>query len=186
MRHLLASFLTLHWAVVFALMAFACIDGGHGVAMVFSAFGATVPSSLSGSLGNVAVAAPLAVAFAIVSLLFCWAFVGLIGGGEARSQDADGIVRIAFIAAVGVPLAVMAVGAVLGVKGLYPVVAIHLTAIMTSYLAMLGERWAVQNASQPVKVAGYPAARAMAQAAAHNSTLARISGRGPARSGKVF
>lgn len=178
MRHLLTSFLTLHWAVVFALLAFACVDGGRGVAVVVSMLGATVPALSSGTLENMAVVAPLAVAFTIVSLLFCWAFVGSLAGGEGSPQDADGIIRIAFIAAAGVLLLVMAGGVMLGIEGLYLVVAAHLTAIMTSYLAMLGERWSVGNAGQSWKVEGYSTARAMAQAAAHNSTLARISGRG--------
>src|SRR5918997_699060 len=42
MRHILSSFLALHWAVVFALLAFLCIDGNRGVAAALGVLGVAV------------------------------------------------------------------------------------------------------------------------------------------------
>ncbi|TJX18402.1 MAG: hypothetical protein E5W21_35055, partial [Mesorhizobium sp.] len=39
MRHVLTSFLALHWAIVFALLAFICIDGNRGVAAALGVLG---------------------------------------------------------------------------------------------------------------------------------------------------
>jgi hypothetical protein len=177
MRHLLASFLTLHWAVVFALLAFACVDGGRGVAVVFSMLGATVPAALLGDLESIAVVAPLAIAFMVVSALFCWAFIEMFIGDDGYPQEADGVVRLAFIAAASVLLLVMVGGSAQGISGLYLVLAAHMTAIMVSYLAMLGERWSFHAVGQTAKAQGYSTARMMAQSAAHDPTLMRLSGR---------
>jgi hypothetical protein len=185
MRHILTSFLTLHWAVIFALLAFACVDGGHGVIVMFGMLGATVPAQLVGTLEKIMVAAPLAVAFMIVSLLFCWAFIEVFVGDEGRSAGADRIIRVAFIAAASVLLLVLAGGATQGIDGLFLVVAAHMTAIMTSYLAMLGERWSFLAVGQTAESEGYSTARVMAQAAAHNSTLVRFSGRTRANPGRA-
>src|SRR5258705_13363819 len=75
MRHILTSFLALHWAVVFALLAFICIDGNRGVAAALGVLGVAVQNTRFVDLENAAVVAPLAIALLIVAVLFCWAFV---------------------------------------------------------------------------------------------------------------
>jgi hypothetical protein len=186
MRHVLASFLTLHWAVVFALLAFACVDGGHGVVVMFSMLGATVPGHLAGDLENIAVAAPLAIAFMVVSILFIWAFIEVFVGDKARPQEADGVIRIAFSAAAGVLLLILIGGTACGVTGLLLVAAIHLTAILASYLVMLGERWSLKASDHALTGKIPSPAKAMAKAAAVNSTLVRFSSRTGTTAGKAF
>ncbi|TIL79146.1 MAG: hypothetical protein E5Y76_07760, partial [Mesorhizobium sp.] len=71
MRHILSSFLALHWAVVFALLAFICIDGNRGVAAALGVLGVAVQNTRFVDLENAIVVAPLAVALLIVAVLFC-------------------------------------------------------------------------------------------------------------------
>ena len=50
MRHVLTSFLALHWAVVFALLALICIDGNRGVAAALGMLGVAVSTALASSI----------------------------------------------------------------------------------------------------------------------------------------
>lgn len=176
MRHLFSSFLALHWAVVFALLAFICIDGSRGMTLALSVMGLAMPSAELAYTGNSLVAAPLATAFLVVAVLFCWAFVEIfVNDGETPEAD-DGIIRIAFIAAAGVLSLILIGGAARGFGGVFVVVAVHLAALLTSYIAILGERW-VAVAREPGAQEARAAARGMARGAAHSSMLARFSGR---------
>ena len=67
-------------------------------------------------------------------------------------------------------------GAARGFGGVFVVVAVHLAALLTSYIAILGERW-VAVAREPGAQEARAAARGMARGAAHSSMLARFSGR---------
>lgn len=175
MRHVLTSFLALHWAIVFALLAFICIDGNRGVAAALGVLGATIEGTRFIDLDNAIVVAPLATALLVVAVLFFWAFVETLIN-DATSQAVDSVARIAFISASGVLSLIVVGGAAQGINGLFMVVAVQLAALLASYVAMLAERRSVAAVAQgdiEIRVA----AHGMAAAAAHNSLLSLISGR---------
>jgi hypothetical protein len=177
MRHVLTSFLALHWAVVFALLAFICIDGNRGVAAALGVLGVAVGGTHFADLENAAVVAPLAIALLVVAVLFCWAFVETL----LNTTDAsDGVVRMAFISASGVLSLILIGGAAQGINGLFMVVAVQLAALLASYVAMLAERRSAFAAAVPGDGDIRATAHVMARAAAHNSSLSRISGRSDA------
>jgi hypothetical protein len=173
MRHVLTSFLSVHWAIVFALLALICIDGDRGVAAALGVLGVTVESARFVDLQNVVVVAPLAIALLVVAVLFFWAFVDTLIN-DAASPGADSVVRIAFISASGVLSMILIGGAAQGINGLFMVVAVQLAALLASYVAMLAER---RSAAASDDADFRATAHSMARAAAHNSLLSLISGR---------
>lgn len=173
MRHVLTSFLSVHWAIVFALLALICIDGNRGVASALGVLGVTVESARFVNLENVIVVAPLATALLVVSVLFFWAFVDSLIN-DAASPGADSVVRMAFISASGVLSMILIGGAAQGINGLFMVVAVQLAALLASYVAMLAER---RSAAASDDADLHAMAHSMAKAAAHNSLLSLISGR---------
>ncbi|RUV74373.1 MAG: hypothetical protein EOR30_22855 [Mesorhizobium sp.] len=177
MRHILSSFLALHWAVVFALLAFLCIDGNRGVAAALGVLGVAVQNTRFADLENAVVVAPLAVALLVVAVLFCWAFVETLFSGPTNPDATDSVVRVAFISASGVLSLIVVGGAAQGINGLFMVVAVQLAALLASYVAMLAERRSALGAAVPGTGKIRAAAHVMAKAAAHNSALSRISGR---------
>jgi len=177
MRHILTSFLALHWAAVFALLAFICIDGNRGVAAALGVLGVVVQDTRFADLENAAVVAPLAVALLVVAVLFCWAFVETLVNVAANPDAADSVVRIAFISASGVLSLILIGGAAQGIKGLFMVVAVQLAALLASYVAMLAERRAAFATAVAADGEIRAAAHVMARGAAHGSLLSRISSR---------
>ncbi|SJM27925.1 hypothetical protein [Mesorhizobium delmotii] len=177
MRHILSSFLALHWAVVFALLAFICIDGNRGVAAALGVLGVVVQNIRFGDLENGVVVAPLAVALLVVAVLFCWAFVETLFSDPANPDATDSVVRVAFISASGVLSLIVVGGAAQGINGLFMAIAVQLAALLASYVAMLAERRSALAATVPGTGEVRAAAHVMAKAAAHNSALSRISGR---------
>lgn len=174
MRHVLtSSFLSVHWAIVFALLALICIDGDRGVAAALGVLGVTVESARFVDLQSLAVVAPLAIALLVVAVLFFWAFVDSMINDPA-SPGADSVVRIAFISASGVLSMILIGGAAQGINGLFMVVAVQLAALLASYVAMLAER---RSAAASDDADFRATAHTMAKAAAHNSLLSLISGR---------
>ena len=173
MRHPLSSFLALHWAIVFALLAFVCIDGNQGVTAALSMLGRSARGQDVG-LDNVILVAPLATALLVVAMLFCWTLVETIANGAGT---AAGVARIAFASACGVLSLMLVGGTVQGVEDLLLIVSVQLAALLVSYVAMHTE----QRAAEPATVAANrdirSVARAMARGAAHTSMLSRISGR---------
>ncbi|MER8374039.1 hypothetical protein [Mesorhizobium sp. M1406] len=175
MRHVLTSFLALHWAIVFALLALICIDGSRGVATALGVLGATIEDSRFIELDKFVVVAPLATALLVVSVLFFWAFVEALIN-DATSQGVDSVARIAFICASGVLSLIVIGGAAQGINGMFMAVAVQLAALLASYVAMLAERRSVvAAASGEGEIRAV--AHGMAKAAAHNSLLSLISGR---------
>jgi hypothetical protein len=176
MRHVLSSFLALHWAIVFGLLALICIDGNRGVAAALGVLGATIEGTRFIDLDNVIVVAPLATALLVVAVLFFWTFVETLIN-DATSAGADSVARIAFISASGVLSLIVIGGAAQGINGLLMAVAVQLAALLASYVAMLTER----RSAVAVVASGEGEIRAvahgMAKAAAHNSLLSLISGR---------
>lgn len=181
MRHILTSFLALHWAIVFALLALICIDGNRGVAAALGVLGATVERNRFVDLDNIVVVAPLATALLVVAVLFFWALVeNLIN--DRTSAGADSVARIAFIAASGVLSMIVIGGAAQGINGLLMVVAVQLAALLASYVAMMAEQRSTVAAPGEGEIRAV--AHGMAQAAAHNSLLSLISGRAGAKGGR--
>ncbi|MEI9413658.1 hypothetical protein [Mesorhizobium sp. Cs1321R2N1] len=173
MRHVLTSFLSVHWAIVFGLLALICIDGNRGVAAALGVLGVAVESTRLINLENIVVVAPLATALLVVAVLFFWAFVDTLIN-DASSPGADSVIRIAFISASGVMSMILIGGAAQGINGLFMVVAVQLAALLASYVAMLAERHSVPALDEDEF---HATAHGMAKAAAHNSLLSLISGR---------
>lgn len=176
MRHVLSSFLALHWAIVFALLALICIDGNRGVAAALGVLGASVEGTRFVDLDSFVVVAPLATALLVVAVLFFWAFVETLIN-DATSADADSVARIAFISASGVLSLIVIGGAAQGINGLLMAVAVQLAALLASYVAMLTERRSAVAAAASGEGEIRAVAHSMAEAAAHNSLLSLISGR---------
>ncbi|TIU20461.1 MAG: hypothetical protein E5W49_12435, partial [Mesorhizobium sp.] len=149
MRHILSSFLALHWAVVFALLAFLCIDGNRGVAAALGVLGVAVQNTRFVNLENAIIVAPLAVALLVVAVLFCWAFVETLISDPTNPDVTDSVVRVAFISASGVLSLIVVGGAAQGINGLFMVVAVQLAALLASYVAMLAERRSALGAEVP-------------------------------------
>lgn len=176
MRHVLTSFLTFHWAIVFALLAYICMDGNRGIATALGVLGVSAQASRFAGLENIALVAPLSIALLIVAVLFCWAFVETLLNMTARPDAGDSVVRIAFLSASLLLSLILIGGVAQGVDGLFMVVAIQMTALLASYIAVLAERRATVA---PVALRENTRAtpHQMAMGAAHTSLLSRISGR---------
>jgi hypothetical protein len=168
MRYLMTSFLAMHWAVFFALLAYSCIDGGgpDAALALFKAGG--LHDMVQPDLAT----APIAVAFLLVAALFCWVFVEACLG---ESDLSDTIVKLAFVAA-GVVFSAFLIGGVLG--GAAPSRSVlYFGALMASYLAVLGERRTAFSTRRAMRDEARATVRAMARGAADTSLLGRISGR---------
>jgi hypothetical protein len=177
MRQILTSFLALHWAAVFALLAFICIDGNRGVAAALGVLGVAVQNTRFIDLDNAVVVAPLAMALLVVAVLFCWAFVETLVNVSAGTDAADSVVRIAFISASAVLSLILVGGAAQGINGLFMVVAVQLAALLATYVAMLAERRPAIATAVSTDGEIRAAAHVLAKEAAHSSLLSRISGR---------
>ncbi|TIS61569.1 MAG: hypothetical protein E5X11_10885 [Mesorhizobium sp.] len=172
MRHVLTSFLALHWAVVFALLAYICMDGNRGIASALGVLGVSLQSSRFPDLDHALVVAPLAVALLIVALLFCWAFVETLLNIATRPDAGDTVVRIAFICASFLLSVILVGGAAQGINGLFMVVAIQMTERRSASTAMT-----LHEGEAPL------VSRRMAAGVAHSSLLSRISSRPETRPG---
>ncbi len=177
MRPILTSFLALHWAVVFALLAFICVDGNRGVAGALGVLGVAADNTSLAELDNAAVVAPLAVALLVVAVLFCWVFVESLVNAAASPDGAESVARTAFISALAVLSLILIGGAAQGINGLFMVVAVQLAALLASYVAMLAERRSALAGMVSREAESRATAHAMAKGAAHGSLLSRISGR---------
>ena len=183
MRHVLTSFLALHWAVVFALLAYICIDGDRGIASALGVLGASAQGNRFPSLEHTVVVAPLSVALLVVAVLFCWAFVETLLNITARPDEGDAVVRTAFISASFLLSLILVGGVAQGINGLFMVVAIQMTALLASYVAVLAERRSSLAAVTLHERDARAAAHRMAMGAAHSSLLSRISGHPETRPG---
>ncbi|CDX14723.1 conserved membrane hypothetical protein [Mesorhizobium plurifarium] len=176
MRHVLSSVLALHWAVVFALLAYICMDGSRGIATALGVLGLSVQANRFPELENVALLAPLSIALLTVAVLFCWAFVETLLNAAARADAGESVARIAFISASFLLSLILIGGVAQGIDGLFMIVAIQMTALLASYIAVLAERRST-FAAMNLPEGDVRAASRMAMGAAHSSLLSRISGR---------
>lgn len=176
MRHVLSSVLALHWALVFALLAYICMDGSRGIATALGVLGLSVQANGLAGLENVAVLAPLSIALLTVAVLFCWAFVETLLNTAARPDAGESVARTAFVAASLLLSLILVGGVAQGINGLFMIVAIQMTALLASYVAVLAERRS-GFAAMHLPEGDVRAAARMAMGAAHSSLLSRISGR---------
>jgi len=177
MRHVLTSFLALHWAVVFALLAYICMDRHSGIASALGVLGVSVQNSHLPDLEHAAVVAPLSIALLIVAVLFCWAFVETLLNIATRPDGGDGVVRIAFVSASFLLSLILVGGVAQGINGLFMIVAIQMTALLASYVAVLAERRFAVAAMNWHENDARVTAHRIAAGAAQSSLLSRIAGR---------
>ncbi|MDG4897778.1 hypothetical protein P9272_30010 [Mesorhizobium sp. WSM4976] len=177
MRHVLSSVLALHWAVVFALLAYVCMDGSRGIAAALGVLGLSIQGGRFPQLENVALVAPLSVALLTVAVLFCWTFVETLLNGAARLDAGESVARVAFIFASSLLSLILIGGVVQGIDGLFVIVGIQMTALLASYVAVTAERRSAFAAAMKMPEGDVGAASRMAMGAAHSSLLSRISGR---------
>lgn len=176
MRHVLSSVLALHWAVVFALLAYVCMDGSRGIASALGVLGLSVQGGRFPQLENAAVVAPLSIALLTVAVLFCWTFVETLLNATARPDAGESVARIAYISASFLLSLILIGGVAQGIDGLFMIVAIQMTALLASYIAVLAERRST-FAAMNLPEGDVRTASRMAMGAAHSSLLSRISGR---------
>jgi hypothetical protein len=179
MPRALTTLLTFHWAAAFALLSMACVMGGSGAAQALSMLGLAQTGLLDGGSAAATLLSPAA---AVCAVLFFWAFVtSVLGDPEAEGSD---VVAIAFASAALLVCLLMICGSVTFVAGLYPAVAVHLAALLASYLAIQAERFAAVRSAAPGENDIRAAARVMALGAAHVSMLSRLSGRADSNFGE--
>jgi hypothetical protein len=181
MPRVLTSFLTFHWAAAFALLAMACVMGGDGGAeRALAMLGLAQSGLFDPAYGSASMLLPLA--SAICAVLFFWAFAICMFSDPDAEGDGD-VLRMAFASAALLISLLMVYGSVNFVAGLYPAIAVHLAALLASYLAIQAERLAAMMSASPSQGDIRAAARLMALGAAHISTLSRLSGRADANFG---
>lgn len=173
MRHVLSSVLALHWAVVFALLAYICMDGNGGLEAAIGVPGLTIQGS---RFESVAVVAPLSIALLTVAVLFCWAFVETLLNDASRRDAGESVARVAFVFASSLLSLILIAGVAQGIDGLFVIVGIQMTALLASYVAMQAERRSTFAATNLPEGDVRAAAARMAMGAAHSSLLSRISG----------
>lgn len=173
MRHFLTSLLAAHWAVVFGLLAAACVVGGaNGASLAFNLLGVDTAGMFY--VTGASASGALSLAFALVAVLFAWALVhALFAQSDAEGEQ---VTRMAFGGAACALSLVLVVGALSGSHGVLPSIAITLAALLASYLAAAAEYRAAPAVADKVDDAR-SAARLLAAEAAHNSMLTRLTGR---------
>lgn len=180
MRRILSFFLSLHWAVMFAALAvLSGVGRGHGFPLSLSALGLAPPDDIGGFLCAPATAAALACGFGVVAVLFLWTLVTLFLNDGDLPEETDDVARLAFGGAVLILTAVFIACAACPVRGLYPMLALEMTALLASYVAVAAERGTARRraagakGNDDVRVA----ARTMALGAVHSSLLGQLTGR---------
>lgn len=179
MRPLLSPVLAFHWMVVFGMLAIvSAISPGRGTFVALELLGVSFLNPFE--QGSVRFSALLSLGFMVVTALFLWTLISSILGTDRRG-DAEETSRYAFGAAVVALTALLMVGAVQPVEGLFVAIGTLLSGLVVSYLAIFAERYSAALAAQPQETdAG---ARTMASRAAQQAMLSRISGR-PAPAGE--
>ena len=177
MRLGFTSILALHWAVVFAALAYgsiANVDGSLGG--LLDALGiAPVHVSAPGSV--VLLAVLLAGNLAFAAMLFVWSF--LAGLFPQLSADSGSIEpsHIAYCAAVSSMTMLLIICLARGGSVPYVALAVQLAALGASYLVSFAERLNSTLMTAPEANDVKAAARLMALGAAHGAMLSRIAGR---------
>lgn len=175
MRQTLSSFLCLHWAAAFAILAFVCIGGQHGVEPALGLIGIRTNGGQIGAAGA-GLAIPVAVALLLVAVLFCWASVESFVGDKNRPQSTESVVKAAFTGAGLLVSATLVAGSAAGLDGVFVAMAIQMTALAACYLACVGERLGnTRLAGAARSNDSREAARTMAMGAARVYTRPRLA-----------
>ena len=169
MRHVLTSFLALHWMAIFALLAAVAVLGADG----------GMPEVFFDLVGESAMwtSAVFSIGFCIVAVLFLWVFITASFGDGVVSAETEEVARLAFGAAVGSLTLLLLIRAAESAAPLFAEVAMLVAALLTSYLAIFAERWSTLISTLPSRDDIRDAAKVMAAGAAYNSMLSRFSGR---------
>lgn len=134
MRPALASIIICHWMIVFGLLAaVSALDPETGPLAAFEMIGARVSLPVGGHFSPL-LTASAASAVTITALLFAWALLCVAFGGRRPLED--GVVTLAFGSAAGVLCLALIGGFLLPVNGVFVPIAIHLAALLASYLAI--------------------------------------------------
>jgi hypothetical protein len=139
MRRILIKVVTFYWMAAFVAMAYACIvDQGSGIGKAFHLLGAGAQLAPIGEMGGLMLAGMFGVAFTLGALLFLWAFVAC-WTEPGIGHEADDVMRLALAFGACVFAAILVIAAVLSISGLFTAVALHVVAMLTSYLAVQAE-----------------------------------------------
>src|SRR5262245_34865667 len=134
MRHILTLLIAFHWMAVFAfLAAVSALDPENGIYAALSLLGAapTPDAFLSG--GGLLATGLFSFAFAVASVLFLWTLATALFSEGFPYGDSERVARMAFGAAIGVFSLLLIAGMSRPVPGLFPVCAIAIAALLTSY-----------------------------------------------------
>ena len=173
-----------HWAAVFSLLAVLCVTAGDGgVGQVFNTLGLAVARTPMIPVSAPVATSVMSLAFAVCAVLFWWALLASLTSGpdDGRdvNRDAYQVFDLAFASACGTLTLVMGFGVAEGITGIFPVVAIHVCALLVSYAAVsVREAGTAADKADERDVLG--AVRKRAGEASHAVSLVRLSARAPA------
>ncbi len=181
MRRILIGVLSLHWLVVFTLLAVAAtISGTQGTPATLSTFGIHASAAtLNLPSGTLAYGA-LAVGFATVAVLFMWTLLSALADERGFPGETDEVARIAFGAGISMCTVLVVICATSAAYWLLPSIAVQFAALLVSYLVFHADRRAEARLAVARTDDVQATAALMALGAAHNSLLARLPGRSAA------
>lgn len=171
MPRILTHFLVFHWAVVLSLLAGVIVFGGNLPDVAgLHIFGL---DSADGRLAMMALPGARALisgAFALCAIFFWWALCAGLLPSIADDRAADDVLRLAFAATAALITALLAIGTIAGVEGLFSAMAAHFAALAASFVAIRSEHLPrpsvkdedLRNAAR-VKAAGASATVGLAQ-----------------------
>jgi hypothetical protein len=173
MRLGFASILKLHWALVFAVLAYGSIaDPGGDIGDLTASLGIQpIGAHASGVVAFMTVLLAGNIVFA--AILFSWAFID--GSFSKNSADSDhgNISRMAYCVAASMVTLLLVTAMARGEPIPYLGLSIQLAALGASYLAFVAERL-LASATAPKENEDRSAVRSMALGAAHGAILSRL------------
>lgn len=185
MFRLLTIAVVFHWSVTFSMIAFMCVlAGSGGAAQALTLVG--IGESLGPSAGwplSIPLAALAAILFSVCALLFWWAFVAAIVGEEKVQAPID-ILSLAFAASLVTLSAIFLYGAAQGLNRLFPTIAIHVGALLVSYVAINAESVLSMRSRQAHDTGERLALKQRARRASQIVSLARFSAKPPVSAGE--
>ncbi len=172
MRRILIGVLSVHWLVIFGLLAGATMLCATDGAAALNSFGLPGGDMPSGSLAY----AGLALGCSLVALLFLWTLVSLLADEGKFPDETDEIAPIAFGAGVAMCTVMMVMSALGAAVWLLSSIAVQMGALLISYLVFYADRRASFRRMSVARDDVRATAARMALGAAHNSLLPRLSG----------
>lgn len=177
MRLGFTTILALHWAIVFATLAFGTLVGvGGGLGAQLAMMG--VQPIADAPQGPMALLSVLAAGgFVFTALLFAWACASGVFPKVGGENDQVDLSRMAYGAAISSMSIVVVSGLVGAAQNIFPAIAVQVAALSACYLATYVERLNAALTAVPEADDVRAAARLMALGAAHGAMLSRIAGR---------